>query len=173
MDRCDECGFEPADLRPADTVVALRSFGRRYRTPLTRGLAGEDLDVVVRRSPGPGVWSAVEYAAHVTDIFRAFDDRVRCALAGRDPDEVVVDWEARVAAASAGLDREATADDLADAAESLAVTLSELNEDEWDLPGRNGAGDVVPVAELATIAVHEGSHHLLDAGRVLRAARGR
>jgi hypothetical protein len=31
----------------------------------------------------------------------------------------------------------------------------------------------VPVVELALIATHEGSHHLLDIGRVLRAARGR
>jgi hypothetical protein len=49
MERCDECGFDPAELRPAEMVVAIRSFGRRYRVPLTRGLAGEDLDAVVRR----------------------------------------------------------------------------------------------------------------------------
>ena len=48
MERCEECGFDPADLRPADMVVAIRSFGRRYQAPLTRGLAGEDLDTIVR-----------------------------------------------------------------------------------------------------------------------------
>ncbi|HET6949857.1 MAG TPA: DinB family protein [Acidimicrobiales bacterium] len=173
MERCEECGFDPADLRPRDTVVAVRSFGRRYRAPLTRGLAGEDLDEIVRRSPAPGVWSALDYTGHVVDIFRVFDDRVRCALARVDPDEPVIDWEARVAAASPGLDREATADDLADAADSLAVTLAELTDDEWSLPGLTGRGRPLPVSDLATIAVHEGSHHLLDVGRVLRAARGR
>jgi hypothetical protein len=109
----------------------------------------------------------------VTDIFRVFDDRVRCALARDDPDEETVDWEGRVAAASPGLEREATADALDDAADSLAVTLSELNADEWELPGLTGQGKTVPVFDLALIAVHEGSHHLLDVGRVLRAARGR
>jgi hypothetical protein len=51
--------------------------------------------------------------------------------------------------------------------------LAELNADEWELPALTGRGRVVPVTELAVIAVHEGSHHLLDVGRVLRAARGR
>jgi hypothetical protein len=166
MERCEECGFDPADLRPGDMVVAIRSYGRRYRAPLTRGLPGEDLDAIVSASPGPGVWSALEYASHVTDIFRVFDGRVRSALAGEEPADPVVDWEALVAAASPGLKRE-------DVAEGLATTLSELHGREWALPSVTGKGREVKVVELATIAVHEGSHHLLDMGRVLRAARGR
>ena len=172
-ERCAECGFDPGDLRRRDMPTAVRAFGRRYRAPLTRGLQGEDLDDVVRRSPAPGVWSALEYSSHVVDIFRVFDDRVRCALEGRDPDEDVVDWEGRVAAASPSLDRTRVADELEEAADALALTLGEVDDDEWELPGRNGRGDMVTVADLATIAVHEGSHHLLDVGRVLRAARGR
>ncbi len=173
MERCEECGFDPADLRPADMVVAIRSFGRRYRAPLSRGLPGEDLDAIVRAAPGPGVWSALEYASHVTDVFRTFDARVRFAPAGETPDDPVVDWEALVAAASPGLKREQVPGDLADAADGLATTLSELNGHEWAFPGLTGRGREVKVVELATIAVHEGSHHLLDIGRVLRAARGR
>ncbi len=173
MERCEECGFDPGELRPPQMVVALRSFGRRYRVPLTRGLPGEDLDAVVRRSPRPGTWSALEYAAHVGHLFGTFDDRVRSALAGVEPDEPVVDWEAWVAAASPGLDREATAEGVSEAGGGLATTLDELNAEEWDLPTLTGRGRAVTVTDLATIAVHEGSHHLLDIGRVLRAARGR
>ena len=173
MERCDECGFDPAELRPAEMVVAIRSFGRRYRVPLTRGLAGEDMDAVVRWSPGPGVWSALEYAAHVGHLFRTFDDRVRSALARHEPAEPVVDWEAWVATSAPGLGREEVADDLADAAGGLAITLDELTGGEWRLPTLTGRGREVAVVDLATIAVHEGSHHLLDVGRVLRAARGR
>jgi DinB superfamily len=173
MDPCPECGFDPADLRPGDMVVAIRSFGRRYRAPLTRGLPGEDLDALVRRSPSAGVWSALEYGSHVVDVFRTFDERVRCALTGEEPAERVVDWEARVAAASPALDREQVAADLDDAADTLATDLGELNDDEWVLTGLTGRGYEVTVTDLATIAVHEGSHHLLDVGRVLRAARGR
>jgi hypothetical protein len=173
VDRCTECGFDPDDVRPRDIPTAVRSFGRRYRAPLTRGLPGEDLDDVVRRSPGPGVWSALEYGAHIIDIFEVFDDRVRCALEGRDPDDVEVDWEGRVAAAAPGLDRVEVAERIADAADTLGTTLDEVHGDEWRLVGLTGRGRPVAVADLGRIVVHEGSHHLLDLGRVLRAARGR
>lgn len=173
MERCPECGFDPEDLRPADLPVAVRAFGRRYRAPLTRALPGEDLDDIVRRSPGEGVWTALQYGAHVADIFAVFDDRVRAALEGRAPDDPVVDWEGRVAAATPMLEREAVAEAIDDAGDTLATTLGELTDDEWQLPALTGRGREVTVADVATIAVHEGSHHLLDIGRVLRAARGR
>jgi hypothetical protein len=85
----------------------------------------------------------------------------------------VVDWEGRVAAASSTLDREAVVADLDDAADTFATVLAELADDEWRLPTITGRGQPATIAELAVIAVHEGSHHLLDVGRVLRAARGR
>lgn len=173
IERCAECGFDPADLRPADTAVAVRSFARRYRVPLTRGLPDEDLEEIVRWRPAPDVWSALEYAAHVRDIFRVLDDRVRCSLAGTEPDEPIVDWEGKVEANSGSLDRQAVADDLADAADTLGTTLGELTTLDWERTGMTGRGRPVPVVELAIIAVHEGSHHLLDVGRSLRSARGR
>jgi hypothetical protein len=173
IDRCAECGFDPSELRPSDTAVAVRSFVRRYQAPLMRGLPGEDLDSIVRRSPASGVWSALEYSAHVRDIFRVFDGRIRSALAGDEPSEMVVDWEGMVAAVSPSLERKAVADDVADAATTLATTLSELTPTDWELSAHDGRGHRLPVRDLALAAVHEGSHHLLDVGRSLRAARGR
>jgi hypothetical protein len=173
IERCEECGFDPDDLRRGDIPTAIRSFRRRYQVPFTRGLAGEDLDAVVSTSPAEGVWSALEYGSHVRDVFRAFDDRVRLAISHDEPDPVTLDWEALVARASPTLEREAVVADLTDAADTLATTLAELTDDEWRRPTYTGRGRCVPVVDLAIIAVHEGSHHLLDVGRVLRAARGR
>jgi hypothetical protein len=82
-------------------------------------------------------------------------------------------WVGLLGAASPPLDRETVADDLDDAADTFATVLAELADDEWRLPTVTGRGQPATVAELAVIAVHEGSHHLLDVGRVLRAARGR
>ena len=81
----------------------------------------------MRPSPGPGVWSALEYAAHVSQLFDVFDGRVRAALAGRRPTSRWSTGRARGAAAAPALDREATAEAVDDAADSLATTLSELN----------------------------------------------
>ena len=67
-ERCDECGFVYAEVSPEDAAEKLRSFGRRYRAPLTRFLAGEDGDTMLRQRPEEGVWSALEYAAHVRDV---------------------------------------------------------------------------------------------------------
>src|SRR5205823_9313394 len=55
---------------PEEAATKLRSFGRRYRAPLTRFLAGEDGDAILRQRPEPDVWSALEYAAHVRDAIR-------------------------------------------------------------------------------------------------------
>ena len=46
-ERCEECGFEYESMSPADAAAALRSFGKRYRAPLTRFLAGEDGDALL------------------------------------------------------------------------------------------------------------------------------
>ncbi|MGH9005322.1 MAG: DinB family protein, partial [Acidimicrobiia bacterium] len=57
-------------------------------------------------------------------------------------------------------------------AAGLAATLSGVSEKEWQRTGRR-TGDVFTVLGAGRFALHEGHHHLLDMGRVLRAARGR
>jgi len=47
-ERCEECGFVYAEVSPSDAAEKLRSFGRRYRAPMTRFLAGEDGDTMLR-----------------------------------------------------------------------------------------------------------------------------
>jgi S-DNA-T family DNA segregation ATPase FtsK/SpoIIIE len=169
--RCDECGFVYDDLAPADIPASIRSFARRYRAPLSRFLPGEDGDALVRRRPAPGTWSALEYAAHVRDVFAAYDRWIhqcltedRPALEGPNPDE----------AAERGRynedDAAAVADALAANAERLASTVEAVPDDGWDRVGlrRDQERSVLFTARRA---VHEGSHHLLDIGRGLRAAR--
>ncbi len=167
---CPECGLEFEAMPVDEAVTALRGFGRRYRAPLTRLLPGED-ESVLRARPAPETWSALEYAAHVRDVFDSYAGWVRLVLAeeqptleGLSPDEAVVAraYNTQVPAV--------VVTELADRAEGLATTFESVPDDGWRRIGTR-RGEERSVEFLARRAVHEGSHHLLDIGRGLRAAR--
>jgi DinB family protein len=168
---CDECGFD-FDATALDSVgETIRGFGRRFRPPLLRGLAGEDLDGLVRRRPAPATWSPLEYACHVRDALALYNWRIGRTLAEDRPelpamrrDDVVTER------AYNEQDRETVARELADAAERLATRVDAVAGDQWDRCCLRD-GDELSVAWMAKNAVHEGSHHLLDIGRALRELR--
>ena len=168
---CEECGFVYEDLAPADIPAAVRSFAKRYRAPLTRFLPGEDGDSLVRRRPAPDTWSALEYAAHVRDVFAGYTGWIelivaeeRPLLEGPAPDELAELREYN------GDDPVVVADALATNAESLAAAIEAVPEDGWDRVGLR-RDEERSVLLTARRAVHEGSHHLLDIGRGMRAVR--
>lgn len=167
---CEECGFTD-DLSMDEAVAAIGRFAKRYRAPLTRFLPGEDGDAVVRARPAPGVWSALEYAAHVRDVFGWYDEWVRRSL---DEDGFVVDAPGPDEAADLGRYGELAPQEVAAALEAnasrLAATLAAVPEGSW---GRTHVrrGHRRSVLFTARRAVHEGNHHLLDIGRGMRAVR--
>ena len=175
-DQCDECGYVYDTVSPSDAIVAIRSFARRYRAPLTRGLPDEDLDEVVRRKPAPDVWSALEYACHVRDVFAVQRARIERALIEDTPTFERMNRDRRAVDERYNeQDRTVVADQLAANAEALASTLEGVTAADWTRTA------IYPYPEptertliwIARHAVHEGSHHLLDVGRVLRSVRGR
>ncbi len=168
---CQECGFSDEGVTPADAIEAIRRFGKRYRAPLTRFLPGEDGDRVVRQRPAPEVWSALEYACHVRDVFDWYDERVKASLA---EDGVDVPALGPDEAAEQGRYNEQDPVEVADAlaanAERLAATFESAPADGWDRVHLR-RGQPRTVLFTARRAVHEGNHHLLDIGRGLRAVR--
>jgi hypothetical protein len=168
---CAECGFSYEALAPGDIPAALRAFAKRYRAPLTRFLPGEDGDTLVRRRPEPSTWSALEYAAHVRDVFanyaRWIDQTLaedRPALDGPGPDELAAQGQYNES------DPVAVADALAANADHLAATVEAVPDGGWDRVGLR-RGEERSVLLSSRRAVHEGSHHLLDIGRGMRAVR--
>ena len=170
---CEECGFDYESLGPAEIPAAIRAFAKRYRAPLSRFLPGEDGDAIVRERPDPDTWSALEYAAHVRDVFARYDDWIhqcldkdRPVLTGAPPDELAAERRYN------DDDPLAVADALAENAERLAATVEAVPEDGW---GRVGLrrDEEWTVLYMSWRAVHEGSHHLLDIGRGMRAVRDR
>ena len=167
---CPECGLDYESMPLAEAIAAIRGLPRRYRAPLTRLLPGED-DSVLRARPSPETWSALEYAAHVRDVLGWYEGWVRQIQAEERPALEGIDSdEAAVAHRYNEQDPRAVADDLAARAEALAATLEAVPADAWERVGLRH-GEERSVATHARRAVHEGSHHLLDIGRGLRAVR--
>jgi S-DNA-T family DNA segregation ATPase FtsK/SpoIIIE len=170
---CPECGFTFDPTAGPDLVDAYARFGRRYRTPLTRGLPGEDLIVLLRERPAPDTWSALECACHVRDALLVTEHRIGRALTEDRPQFRPVDPDAGASAGSYNEQDPATvADEIEAVAQRLADQVGAVDEDDWSRAGiRNG--EDLTVRWLALNGAHEGSHHLLDIGRALRRARGR
>jgi hypothetical protein len=172
-ERCPECAFDPNGVSAADLPAAVANLGRRYQAPLTRFLPGEDASLVVAR-PLPGVWSALAYACHVRDVLSIFDGRIARMLAEDSPE--LGWWDHEAAVEADGYEKQPAAEvasAIATNAAALAATLADVPDDGWDRTGTRRDGEVFTVLGAGRFALHEGTHHLLDIGRVLRAARGR
>lgn len=171
-ERCPECAFDPSEFGAAELPGAIAGLGRRYQAPLTRFLPGEDHSIVVAR-PLPGVWSALAYACHVRDVLALFDARIGRMLTEDAPE--LGSWDHESAVEADAYEKQPPAEvaaAIAANAAALSATLAAVPDDGWDRTGRRG-GDLFTVLGTGRYALHEGTHHLLDIGRVLRAARGR
>jgi hypothetical protein len=169
---CEECGFDFEADSAAEGIAALRSLPRRYRAPLTRFLPGEDGDTIVRGRPDETTWSALEYAAHMRDVIMLWGWGLNVVLKEDHPVIPVPsqsDLDERTSA-YATLDPATVADELAANAERMAAKADAVGEDGWERAGDFG-GDNITALDILRKVNHEGHHHLLDIGRVLRAVR--
>ena len=172
-ERCPECAFDPSAFGPAELPTAVAGLGRRYQAPLTRFLAGEDESILLAR-PSPDVWSALAYACHVRDVLSVFDGRIARMLAEDGPE--LGWWDHEAAVEADGYEKQSpteVAAAVAANAGALAATLAAVPEEGWARTGTRRDGELFTVLGAGRFALHEGTHHLLDIGRVLRSARGR
>lgn len=170
---CDECGFDYPQLSPGDAVVALRSFPRRYRVAFAGFDEDDDVDALVHRRPAPGVWSAIEYAAHVRGVFEMMRARIeRAGIAdGAAVASVPLEhdpWHGH--ARSDAL--EVVLEGLGAAALALADVVGHVPATDWGRTVVRDDGAVLDALWMARQSVHEGSHHLRDVHRVIDAVRG-
>ncbi len=169
MRRCEECGYDWDDATPAD---ALRKYAERFPRPLSRFLSNEDPDVVLRTRPEPTVWSALEYAAHTRDALTFYAERIERVLSEDRPQLSAFGFEQAAEDRRYNEDDPATvAEALAKAGREMATRLDGLDESQWRRVGIGSEGDERTVLDLARRAAHEGHHHMLDVGRVLRHVR--
>ena len=160
---CPECGFDAsaAELEPG-----------RCDDPGDESGVG----AVLRRSsardrPSPSVWSPLEYACHVRDVYRVFDGRLSLMLAEHHPRFANWDQDATAVDDRYGdQDPTTVAAELVDAAEELAARFDSVGDDQWPRTSERSDGSVFTVDSFARYLLHDPIHHLRDVGEPFDAA---
>ncbi len=153
---CEECGLDASAL----DVTAVPRMLRENADAWVRLLALR-ADVAVR--PSPQVWSPLEYACHVRDVFGRFAVRLQLMLTEDDP--LFANWDQDATAVEEGYaqqDPAAVAVELEAAAEVAAAGFAAVSGDEWRRTGRRSDGRAFTVETLARYFVHDPVHHLHD-----------
>lgn len=154
---CPECGFDPVTVEPHGLGDAVRASVPRWATALGRPEA--------RVRPAPTVWSPLEYGAHVRDVLRVFDERLRLMLSQDDPQ--FADWDQDATAVADRYDLQDPAvvsDELGSAAAAIAADFDAVPDDAWQRPGRRSNGSRFTVETLGAYFLHDVLHHLHDVG---------
>lgn len=154
---CPDCGFDTRTVTCGAVPALLRAQAAAWRPVLAR----DD----VRERPAPAVWSALEYACHVRDVYRVFAARLDLML--REAEPTFPNWDQDATARDEGYrtsDPAAVADALVTAADALALAYGGVRDEQWDRVGRRSDGAVFSVDTLARYLLHDPAHHLWDVG---------
>ena len=155
---CPECGYDPGTIPTEQIPDGLRRAAARWQLVLQRP------DITLR--PSPQVWSPLEYAAHVRDVYVIMGDRAELMLTESEPtfpnwdqDATALEnryWEADPATVAA---------EIAVAAERTAAVFGTVSPDQWDRNGFRSNSAVFTVRTLGIYCLHDLVHHLHDVSR--------
>lgn len=119
--------------------------------------------VAAAERPSPRVWSPLEYACHVRDVFALACIRTDLMLEQDDP--AYPNWDQDETAITdhyAAQDPDVATAQLAEEAERFAAVLARVPDDAWERTGRRGDGARFTVESFARYLVHDPIHHLTD-----------
>jgi hypothetical protein len=154
---CPECGFEAAAVAAADIGGLVRACTDPWPVVLGRPDVGE--------RPDPATWSALEYACHVRDVCRLFDQRLRSMLERDDPEFENWDQDETARAERYREQQPAeVAEQLTAAAGRWADAYDAVGPEEWDRTGTRSNGSHFTVLTLGQYGLHDLAHHLHDVG---------
>jgi hypothetical protein len=158
--RCPECGYDAgASTRPAVRGL-IRGNAASWEEVLRRRNAAD-----LRTRPRDDRWSAAEYACHVRDVFRIFDQRLVLMLEQDDPTFANWDQDA-TAVADRYQDQEprVVSAELGEAAHRIADRFAGLTDAQWERTGGRSDGARFSVDSFARYLIHDPVHHLHDVG---------
>jgi hypothetical protein len=153
---CPECGLDTGRVRREDVPRLLRDTAAQWASVLQRP---DD----VRTRPSPAVWSPLEYACHVRDVFRLFDQRLQRMLTEDDP--LFPNWDQDATAIAERYGEQDPANVCAalhEAAETLAARFEQVTDESWQRTGTRSDGANFTVETFGRYLIHDPVHHLYD-----------
>lgn len=169
MDRCDECGFVYEDHPLEGVANELGVVGERAAEGLQAHDDDAGLDRALRNRPEPAVWSVLEYACHLRDIFLTQRERLFLALVEESPSFAPIHRDERAVLARYGAEERATvADELLVTSALLARSFAGVDAAGWQRTCLYNYPTLTQrtVGWLGRHTLHEGAHHLQDMDRV-------
>jgi hypothetical protein len=154
---CDECGFDARSIDRRDVAALIRANAEQWRVLLVTG------DESVRVRTRADRWSTLEYGAHVRDVYRLYERRLRLMLDADDP--IYPNWDQDETAIAERYDQQdpsTVADELVAAAVIIAAAFDEVSAEDWQRRGRRSDGARFTVDSFARYLVHDPIHHLWD-----------
>ncbi|MFD9130208.1 DinB family protein [Kitasatospora sp. NPDC059571] len=154
---CADCGLDTPAVVREDVAGMVRANSAAW----VELLAGDPAGLAAR--PQPEVWSALEYACHVRDVFRLFDRRLNLMLTEDGPD--FANWNQDETAEAERYGEQApavVAVELAAAAEQLASAFEQVEGDAWQRTGNRSDGARFTVESFSRYLIHDPVHHLYD-----------
>jgi uncharacterized damage-inducible protein DinB len=159
---CRSCDVAYSSVDVAAAVAGIRSVPDAVASRVA-ALPGPAL----RRRPEPGVWSVLEYAAHVRDVYATFLIRLHRARTEDHPtlDPMFGDLRAERLRYN-DLAADAVLHELALAASGFCEEVADTADDEWERRVRRLPGEDRTALWLVRHAMHEGVHHVRDIERI-------
>jgi hypothetical protein len=158
--RCPECGYDAAATTQPAVPALIRGNAAAWDAVLRRRGRAE-----LRTRPQEDRWADVEYACHVRDVFRIFDQRLVLMLDADGP--AFPNWDQDATAVADRYQEQdpvAVAGQLAEAADRIAGRFADLTPAQWERTGSRSDGAHFTVDSFARYLIHDPVHHLHDVG---------
>ena len=154
---CPDCGFDTATISGAEVAGLLTLNAAAWREVLKRS--------DVHRRPRPDVWSPLEYACHVRDVYALYDVRLHLMLDEDGPR--FPNWDQDETARAERYHQQdpvVVAQELTAAQQRLTASFASVVGAQWQRTGTRGDGVVFTIDGFARYLIHDPIHHLHDVG---------
>ncbi|MFN8017857.1 MAG: DinB family protein [Acidimicrobiales bacterium] len=156
---CPECGFDGSTCAATDVADLIRDNAARWRSLHEAGR-------IAPGRPDPSTWSTLEYACHVRDVYRRYDERVALMLDQDDP--LFPNWDQDASAIEERYDEQDPAtviDALVANAAAMADRFDAVEGAQWQRRGRRSDGASFTVDTISRYLLHDPVHHIWDVTR--------